>query len=85
MHELAIAQDIVKQAVEEAQRRDLGQIKALHVRLGPAGFATKEALTFCLQASCDGTIADKAQVHVREVDSGGIVLEGFDVNEPECA
>ena len=81
MHELAIAQDIVRQVKEEASRLGTGKIKVLHIKLGPRAFATKESLAFCLQASSEGTVVEDAQVQITEVNQGGVVLDSIDVEE----
>ncbi|MDP3063611.1 MAG: hydrogenase maturation nickel metallochaperone HypA [Chloroflexota bacterium] len=81
MHELAIAQEIVKRAVAEAQRQGAARVTAFHVKLGPVGFATAANLSFCIQAASQGTIAEGARVHVRDVKKGGIALESIDVDE----
>ena len=85
MHELAIAQEIVKRAVAEAQRQGAARVAAFHVRLGPVGFATADDLTFCIQAASQGTIAEAARVHVRDVKKGGIILESIDVEDSQAA
>ena len=79
MHELAIAQEIVDRIKDEAKRLGINEVKAMHIKLGPKAFATKESLAFCLQASSQGTVAEHAQVCIEEVDEGGIVLDGIDV------
>ena len=85
MHELAIAQEIVKRAVAEAQRQGAERVTAFHVKLGPVGFATAEDLTFCIQAASQGTMAGGARVRVKESKKGGIVLESIDVEEAKEA
>ncbi len=85
MHELAIAQEIVKRAVSEAERQGAPRVTAFHVKLGPVGFATAHNLTFCIRAAAQGTIAQGARVHVRAVKKGGIVLESIDVQESQQA
>lgn len=85
MHELAIAQEIVRRAVAEAQRRNAVRVKALHVRLGPVGFATSENLSFCITAACKGTIAEGARVDVRNATRGGIVLTSVELQETRNA
>lgn len=81
MHELAIAQDIVKRAVAEARRQGAARITAFHVNLGPTGFATAENISFCIQTASQGTIAEGARVNVTEVPRGGIALDGIDVDD----
>ena len=81
MHELGIAQDIVRQVEDETRRLGVGRVAAVHIRLGPRAFATRDSLTYCLQASSEGTVAEGATVCIKEADGGGIVLEAIDVEE----
>ena len=81
MHELALAQDIVRQVKDEALRLGTGKVTALHVKLGPRAFTTEESLAFCLKASSEGTVVEGAQVHITEVEQGGVVLDAIDVEE----
>ena len=84
MHELAIAQEIVKRAVAEAQRQGAARVTAFHVKLGPVGFATSANLSFCIRAASQGTIAEGARVHVRDVKKGGIALKSIDVEDSQA-
>ena len=85
MHELAIAEEIVKRAVAEARRQGAARVTALHVKLGPVGFATAANLSFCIRAPSQGTIAKGARVHVRDVKKGGIALKSIDVEDSQAA
>jgi Zn finger protein HypA/HybF involved in hydrogenase expression len=78
MYEPAIAQEIVRRAVAEAQRQAAPRIAAFHVKLGPVEFATARSLSFCIREAAQGTIAEGAHVHVRGVKRGGIVLESVE-------
>ena len=79
MHALGIAQEIVRQSVNAAEREGPAQIKAFHIKLGPLDFVSRDELEFCIQAAAQGTIAEGAAVHIREVEKGRIEVEGVDV------
>ena len=79
MHALAIAQEIVRQSVNAAEREGPVQIRAFHIKLGPLDFVSRDELEFCIQAAAQGTIAEGAAVHIREVEKGKIEVEGVDV------
>ena len=81
MHELAIAQDIVKQVEDEARRHGVSEVKALHVRMGSRAFASRDSLEFCLRASSEGTVAEDARLCIEEAGQGGIVLDSIEIEE----
>ena len=78
MHEYAVAQDIVRSAVAEALCQQEIQIAALHIKLGPEGLTSREALAFSIQAACQGTIAEGADVRITEAQEEGVVLESIE-------
>ena len=81
MHELGIARDIVRRAVEEAERQKAMRIQMLHITLGPQALAYSEALSFGIQAASQGTLAEGAGVCITESQEGGIVLEAIELSE----
>lgn len=81
MHELGIARDIVRRAVEEAARHKAARIQVLHISLGPEDFASREALAFGIEAASQGTLAEGAGVSITDVREGGVVLEAIELSE----
>ena len=80
MHSLAMAQDILRAALTEAQKHDAKRIKAIGVRIGNETFMESDSLQFCLEAAAKGTIAEGARIDIRLVgitacgDGNGEVL-----------
>ena len=64
MHSLAMAEDILKAALSEAERREAKHIKAISVKMGDRHFMEADSLQFCLEAAAKGTIAEGAQIDV---------------------
>jgi hydrogenase nickel incorporation protein HypA/HybF len=73
MHELSIAMALIDVACEEASNRGLGQVRALHLRLGALAGVIKEALVFSFDVAVAGTPIEGARLEVQ--DSSGAELE----------
>lgn len=67
MHELSIAHSLVELATEEARRRGLGRIRAVHLRVGVLSGVVTEALRFCFDVATAGTPLEGARLLVDEV------------------
>ncbi|QIA27591.1 hydrogenase maturation nickel metallochaperone HypA [Thermaerobacter sp. PB12/4term] len=67
MHELSIAQNLVELAAEEARRRGLTRVRAVHVRLGVLAGVVKDALLFCFDIVTAGTPLEGARLAIEEV------------------
>lgn len=76
MHELAIAQSLLEQAVSTAQG---SRIVALFVKVGEASGIQAESLRFCLQAVAKGTIAEGARMELVACPGGAVFLESLDL------
>lgn len=77
MHSLAMAQDILKAVLYEAEKHNAKQIKAISVKIGDRYFTESDSLQFCLEAAAKGTIADGAQIEIK--------LEGSTISGLEYA
>lgn len=69
MHSLAMAQDILRAAVSEAEKHNAKHVKAISVKIGDGHFAESDSLLFCLEATAKGTIAEGAQIEIDLVDT----------------
>lgn len=81
LHELSIAICLVELACEEASRRHLRHVQALHVRVGPFSGVVKEALFFSFDLAAAGTPIEGATLKVEE--TRGAELELFALEVPE--
>ena len=77
MHNLAMAQDILKAVLIEAEKHNAKQIKAISVKMGDGHFAESDSLQFCLEAAAKGTIAEGAEIDIE--------LTGTTAKCRECA
>ncbi|MGB2602764.1 MAG: hydrogenase maturation nickel metallochaperone HypA [Candidatus Sulfotelmatobacter sp.] len=66
MHELSIAMSIIELAEEEAAHRGV-QVEAVHLRLGALSGVVKDALLFCYEMACEGTLLQGSRLLVEDV------------------
>ena len=64
MHEFHIADNIVKFALAEAEKRNGKCITLLRIKLGSNSHITPESLEMCIQASMKDTIAAEAAIDI---------------------
>jgi hydrogenase nickel incorporation protein HypA/HybF len=89
MHSLAMAQDILKAVLAEAEKNNMQHIKAINVRMEDEHFTEPDSLQFCLEAVTKGTIAEGAQIDIdlvertAECPQCGLVFP-FDHHFPIC-
>ena len=69
MHSLAMAQDILAAALNEAKKHKAKHIQAMGVKIGGEHFAESDSLQFCLEAVARGTIAEGVQIEIELVDT----------------
>lgn len=93
MHELSIANSMVKLATKTAQANNINKIKTIHVRLGVLSGVVKESLEFCFDVVTAGTIAEGATLVIKEValkifcsqcEKERILVEPIPLKCPEC-
>lgn len=66
MHELSIAMSLIETATEEARRRQVGPIKAIHVTVGPLSGVVKDCLAAAFELARDGTVMPDAQLVITD-------------------
>lgn len=83
MHELAIAEDVVRTVVERMGDR---QVKVVRLRVGRLAGVVPEALTFCFELASAGTALEGAvlaiedvagQAHCRTCDADFSLIDAF--------
>jgi len=70
MHSLAMAENIFKAALDEAENHGSKSIKAINVKIAEENFTESDSLLFCLQEMARGTVAEGAHIKVELVDTG---------------
>ena len=64
MHELALAEELVKAVVSEAQRHGVGEVIAVQLRIGELQQVLPEALEAGFRACGQGTVVEKAELRI---------------------
>ena len=77
MHELSIAMSIVDMAQEEAERHELAQVEAVHLRIGQLSGVAKEALVASYEMACYATPLQGSHLVIEEIP--------VEVYCPQCA
>lgn len=81
MHQQALARDILAEALRAAAAEGGRVIRTIRLALDPADHVGGDELMTALQLLAQGTLAEGAEVVVRERARGGVVLESIDVAE----
>lgn len=64
MHEMSLAQGIVRQLEEQAQLQRFSRVWVLRLEIGPLAAVDAEALRFCFDVVTQGTLAEGAQLEI---------------------
>jgi hydrogenase nickel incorporation protein HypA/HybF len=75
MHELSIAMSIIDLAEEEARKANASIISKIEVEVGTMAGIDPEALLFAWDAAIQGTMADRAELHINTVQAEAHCLE----------
>ncbi len=67
MHEMSLAEGIVDIIEEEALRRGFARVLQVRVAVGELGGVEPDALQFCFDAVCRGTLAEGARLCIERV------------------
>ena len=67
MHEMSLAEGIVDLIEEESRRQGFTRVLEVRVAVGELGGVEPEALQFCFDAVCRGTLADGARLTIERV------------------
>jgi hydrogenase nickel incorporation protein HypA/HybF len=67
MHELSIAQGLMKLLLDETEKHRLTRIKKVHVRIGTMSNIVPNALLFAFDSVKEGTVADGATLEIEIV------------------
>ncbi|MCS7468651.1 hydrogenase maturation nickel metallochaperone HypA [Stieleria sp. ICT_E10.1] len=67
MHELSIALNILDVAAEEAERRSIGCVEAVHIKLGPLSGIVKSALLSAFDLAREHSALPEARLVVEDM------------------
>jgi hydrogenase nickel incorporation protein HypA/HybF len=93
MHEVSIAQSLLKIAIDNCKKENYKGIKEIKVKIGRASGIMPEALSFAFDAVKIGTIAEKASLIIDAIPVSGFcescsshftAEEAFILSCPRC-
>lgn len=67
MHELSLAEALIEQAVAAATREGAGRIASVSLVVGQLSGVDPDAFEFAFPVAAEGTIAEGAELRIREV------------------
>ncbi|MCE5312259.1 MAG: hydrogenase maturation nickel metallochaperone HypA [Nitrospiraceae bacterium] len=71
MHEVSVAESLLKTVVEQAAAHNCTRIEKIILRIGRASGVVSEALVFAFDALKPGTMAENAVIEVMDVPVAG--------------
>ena len=67
MHEVSIAQSIVRTVLEEARKQDAAQVESVEIEIGELTFLGLDQVEFWVKTGFQGTIAEKAEMIFKQI------------------
>ncbi|NVM20159.1 MAG: hydrogenase maturation nickel metallochaperone HypA [Desulfobacterales bacterium] len=71
MHEVSIAQSMLKIIEDESDKHGVSRVTQLHVRIGSLSTVVPEALSFAFEVITKGTVAEDAELNIEVVPAVG--------------
>ena len=80
MHSLAMAENILKAVLKEAENHKGRQIKTINISIAEENFTESDSLQFCLEEIARGTIAEGASIEIQlvEMDASSLITIEMD-------
>ncbi|MBN1407834.1 MAG: hydrogenase maturation nickel metallochaperone HypA [Calditrichaceae bacterium] len=72
MHEMSIAMNLVDLAVQTAKQNDAQKINSMVLEMGSLTGVVREALEFCFESACKGTIAEGAKLEIINIPGNAV-------------
>jgi hydrogenase nickel incorporation protein HypA/HybF len=66
MHEMSLAEGMLQLIEEQSQKQDFFQVSLVHLEIGQLSNVEVDAMRFCFDAVCKGTIAEGAELKITE-------------------
>ena len=71
MHEVSIAQGLMKILEDETNKHDVSRVTRVHLRIGELSTCVPDALTFAFEVVSEGTVAEGAELKIEVVPARG--------------
>ena len=71
MHEVSIAQGLLKILHDETNKHGVSRVTRVHVRIGELSTIVPDALTFAFEVVSEGTVAQGAELKIEVVPAKG--------------
>lgn len=71
MHEMSLAEGMIQLIEEQSQIQDFFEVTFVHLDIGKLSNVEVDAMLFCFDAVCKGTIAEGAKLKITESEGIG--------------
>lgn len=68
MHSLAMAENILKAVISEAEKHNGKRVESIEVCLDAHGFLEADSVQFCFESLARGTVAEGATIEIKQAD-----------------
>ncbi len=75
MHEMSLAEGMIQLIEEQSQAQDFFEVTLVHLEIGKLSNVEVDAMIFCFEAVCEGTIAKGAELKVTESEGIGWCMD----------
>ena len=66
MHEMSLCESLIETIQEQAEVQQFGRVKTVFLEIGMLAGVETDALRFCFDIICRGTVAESAQLVISE-------------------
>ncbi|GLO62254.1 putative hydrogenase nickel incorporation protein HypA 2 [Vibrio sp. MACH09] len=67
MHEMSLCESLIQVVEEQAKAQNYSNVKTVYLEVGAFSGVEKDAMCFCFDVVCRGTIADSAKLEITEL------------------
>lgn len=75
MHEMSLAQSVVRIVEDAARAQGFARVRAVHLEIGRLSGVEPEAIRFCMDAVARGTVAEAARLEIVETAGAGWCMQ----------
>lgn len=67
MHEMSLCESLIQVVEEQAKAQSYSKVKAVYLEIGAFSGIEVDAMTFCFDVVCRGTIAESAKLDITKL------------------
>ncbi len=79
MHEFHLVENLIENVITKARDGNHKKVVAINVSLGKDSHITDDNLKFLMEVRCKETVADRAEINVKQGEGINVFVESIDV------